>query len=219
MTHDNVKIKFLIEYDKANVTSSYPSLTDYEIATILDKAYLALIARKFTGNNTRRVPFEYDTKAIEDLRPLVVSKYLQYDYKGFSSNEYVYKLEGDHLYYVEGKVVYNDNTEEAELVNHKIAQNFKSSSSNMPWIKNPVVYLEHDDAHLLIDIYKHKERPELIVTYIKEPKKFVGSTWEEDFELSDSMAEELISLAITFALENVESSRLQTKISTLPLEG
>jgi len=42
--HSNIKTKFLIEYDKANVTSSYPSLTDYEIATILNKAYLVLIA-------------------------------------------------------------------------------------------------------------------------------------------------------------------------------
>lgn len=40
-----------------------------------------------------------------------------------------------------------------------------------------------------------------------------------EFELSDTMAEELISLAITMALENVESTRLQTKLNTLPLEG
>lgn len=40
-----------------------------------------------------------------------------------------------------------------------------------------------------------------------------------NFELSDTMAEELISLAVAMALENVESSRLQTKLSTLPLEG
>lgn len=44
MTHGNIITKFLIEYDKAEITSSYPSLTDYEIATILDKSYLALIA-------------------------------------------------------------------------------------------------------------------------------------------------------------------------------
>jgi len=57
----------MIEYDKENVTTSYPSLTEYEIATLLDKAYLALIAQKFTGNNMRRVPFEGDEKAVEDL--------------------------------------------------------------------------------------------------------------------------------------------------------
>lgn len=74
MAHNNIYDKFMIEYDKANVTSSYPALTKYEVATLLDRAYLTLIARKLTGNNTRRIPFEYDTKAVEDLRPLVVTK-------------------------------------------------------------------------------------------------------------------------------------------------
>ena len=70
MTHNDIYTKFMIEYDKASITSSYPSLTDYEIATVLDKAYLALIAQKLTGNNTRKASFESDTKAIEDIRPL-----------------------------------------------------------------------------------------------------------------------------------------------------
>lgn len=39
------------------------------------------------------------------------------------------------------------------------------------------------------------------------------------FELSDSMAEELISLAIAFALENVESTRLNTKLNMRGLES
>ncbi len=41
----------------------------------------------------------------------------------------------------------------------------------------------------------------------------------EQFELSDQMAEELINLAIIFALENVESTRLNTKINTKGLEA
>lgn len=39
------------------------------------------------------------------------------------------------------------------------------------------------------------------------------------FELSDTMAEELISLAIAMALETVESPRLQTKLTTNSLES
>lgn len=38
------------------------------------------------------------------------------------------------------------------------------------------------------------------------------------FELSDSMAEELINLAIAMALETVESSRLTSKLQTRQLE-
>lgn len=41
----------------------------------------------------------------------------------------------------------------------------------------------------------------------------------EQFELSDQMAEELISLAVAFALENVESTRLNTKLNTRGLEA
>jgi len=40
-----------------------------------------------------------------------------------------------------------------------------------------------------------------------------------EFELSDQMAEELISLAVAFALENVESTRLNTKLNTRGLEA
>lgn len=71
MTHKDIYTKFMIEYDKANVTSSYPSLTEYEVATILDKAYKALIAQKLTGNNQRRAPFEGDIKAVTDVEPLI----------------------------------------------------------------------------------------------------------------------------------------------------
>jgi len=40
-----------------------------------------------------------------------------------------------------------------------------------------------------------------------------------NFELSDQMAEELINLAIAFALESVESPRLNTKLNTRGLEA
>ena len=40
-----------------------------------------------------------------------------------------------------------------------------------------------------------------------------------EFELSDQMAEELINLAIVFALENVESQRLNSKLNMRGLEA
>ena len=67
MTHGTIYEKFMIEYDKDNVTSSYPSLTKKEQATILDKAYLALISQKVTGNNVRRAAMESDIKSIADI--------------------------------------------------------------------------------------------------------------------------------------------------------
>ena len=106
MTHADIITKFLIEYDKANITSSYPSLTDYEIATVLDKAYLSLIAQKVTGTNPRQVAFEGDIKAIEDVRPLIKREKIKVEQNDLytASNEYTYTIPEDMLYFVDGYV-------------------------------------------------------------------------------------------------------------------
>ena len=188
MTHNDIYTKFLIEYDKANVTSSYPSLTEYEAATILDKAYLALIARKLTGNNTRQIPFEYDTKAVEDLRPLVVSaKFDEFNGYSLADNEHIFKINDDLLYYLEGQLMFDkghtaaDNKshkkENVLPVNHNIAQKFRATNSNLPWIKIPVSFIENDFVHVLIDSYKHKDDSieQFLVTYLKKPARFIDS--------------------------------------------
>ena len=111
MTHKDIYTKFMIEYDKANVTSSYPSLTEYEVATLLDKAYLALIAQKVTGNNPRRSPFEADVKSVADVQPLVTHKELVTFNNGHepATNITQFKLPIDYLYSVQTMLNYNIN--------------------------------------------------------------------------------------------------------------
>ena len=129
MTHKDIYTKFMIEYDKANVTSSYPSLTQSEVATILDKAYLTLIARKVTGNNNRRAPFEYDIKSIEDIRPLLTTTEFVNAGKSYDNgNEYRFKIPENLMYYIEGFATYSNNEQELVIpVNHQIARRFKKN--------------------------------------------------------------------------------------------
>lgn len=243
MTHSDIYTKFMIEYDKANITSSYPSLTKYEVATILDKAYLALIAEKFTGNNPRRSTFEADIKAIEDLRPLITDE-SQFLKKGTYANEYNGTYPSNSLYYVDGylqvnnditgldKTQSNDHTHvHVSLVSRGTANRFKATNYNMPWIKEPVCTISGNTISVYIDQYDYINNSgslKFIVTYIKNPNKFaVGkgtSASDYDFgstkyELSDTMAEEMINLAIIIATEIVESSRLTSKTNTRPLEA
>lgn len=292
MTHKDIYTKFMIEYDKANVTSSYPSLTEYEVATVLDKAYNALIAQKVTGNNVRRVALEGDLKAITDIQGLVKNETLILD--GANTDIYtnvgVSKLPSDYLYFISGSlrapnrhkefnIINNqfvtddindkaldhqlagvDRTVIVKFVNHQIAEKFMASASNIPWIKNPVAFVEGDSIYVVIDpIKEYKEK--FNITYIKKPNKFVkdidklyenfhrddpsGSSpkisyFEYDmgddfingsmdlyeyfgkyyeFECNDTVAEELISLAVAFALENVESQRLNSKLNMRGLEA
>ena len=238
MTHSDVYKKFMIEYDKANVTSSYPSLTEYEVATLLDKAYLALIAQKLTGNNLRQIGFEQDIKSIEDLRPLMASETMSKDetIDVYASNDIAYKIPDKMLYFLQGilqrSIVSNHNkidnkehnTQNVMLVSHQNATKFMATDSNLPWIPKPVCFIDNSSIHVLIDSYKLKtdNNPTLKVIYVVSPKKFVDNLTTKNttnFELSDSMAEELINMAIVFATNIVESQKLQSQVSLLKLES
>lgn len=235
MTHKDIYTKFMIEYDKANITSSYPSLTHYEIATILDKAYLALIGQKVTGFNSRRIGFEADVKAIEDVRQLQKSVELNCSTDIFNaSNEVVFDIPNDFLYYVDSMLVIKDYISgidnvnhsgmRTQLLNHQLAYKFKNTATNLPWIDHPIIYMEGSKIHLLFDSYKYKveDISYLHTVYIHDPAKFVNDVDKNSqvkFELNDSVAEELINLAIMFATEIVESPRLQTKSSLSSLES
>lgn len=246
MTHSDIYTKFMIEYDKANITSSYPSLTRYEVATILDKAYLALIAQKLTGNNQRKAAFESDIKALEDLRPLIKDQNLQTSGKSdkTASNCMQYKLPTDYLYFISAFVKSNSNVASIDddtatshliqgvsLISHEAAQGFIATSNNLPWIENPVCYIQGDKINLLYDQYAYKNNTgsfDMVLTFVYQPNKFVTGKGYSDsdydfgdtkFELNDTMAEELINLAIIMSTEITESSRLTTKINTRPLES
>ena len=236
MTHSDIYTKFMIEYDKADVTSSYPSLTEYETAVLLDKAYLALIAQKFTGNNTRRIAFEGDIKVIEDLRPLVT------EYKGAVgrirlgpiTNELVGDLPEDMLYYVDAYVGMDNDIQNVQLVAHTAAQKSKATAINKPWLKEPIAYLD-DKIHVFFDYTKFLDMIApfgipIYITYIRKPKRFTRDvtgadieTFEFDntteFECSTTMANELINLAVIFATENTESPRLNSMLQTKQLEA
>ena len=236
MTHGDIYTKFMIEYDKAGEATSYPSLTKYEIATLLDKAYLAIIAQKLVGNNVRKSGFESDVKAIEDIRPLVTTKRITDIVTAEDNaikNAVQFKISSNLLYYITSKarykIIQSDQSiiypiDIVKLINHDQAQNFVSTSTNIPWIKNPVGYLENTIFTILFDNYLNSNQTfktidKLILTYIQTPIKFVNDTDDKVFELSDSMAEELINLAISFALETVESPRLSSKLQTRQLES
>lgn len=245
MTHKDIYTKFMIEYDKANVASSYPSLTEYEIATILDKAYNALIAQKFTGNNPRRSSFESDNKSISDLQPLIKTDVCTGSLDAV--NSFSANLPNEFLYYISSCIEHTIPEKSkpmdeltvriinVKLVDHNTANKFLISPTNLPWVKTPVCYIEGNKITVIYDPMMQDLETDISVTFIKKPNTFVKEkltegntyfTWIGDtvpeaykFECNDTVAEELISLAVTFALENVESQRLNTKLNMRGLEA
>lgn len=233
MTHADIYEKFMIEYDKENVTTSYPSLTEYEIATLLDKAYLALIAQKFTGNNMRRVPFEGDEKAVEDLQPLVQEEIIPFvDGSHNNLGLLIHEFNKNKVMYIIHAIVGDSGGtfESAKQIQSKYMYKFMSTVNNKPWSRS-AMYCVQDNKIILIkgklvdDAVNRGFSIDFIYTYIKYPQKFADKTnrlsqqTNIDFELSDSMAEELINLALVMSTEIVESPRMQTKAQLRGLES
>lgn len=238
MTYNDIYKKFLIEYDKADVSSSYPSLTNEEIAAILDKAMYALIAQKVTGNNPRKVALDMDSKAMSDIAPLI--KYFDTNKSDDESlikanNELLFKFGGNGAprYLLDGIIKYNDTDKEVvNLTTSLISDKFKETVHNKPWIKQPIMYIQSSNLndgdeiiHVLVDS-KHidKENPnpnfQLYIRGVYMPSTFKSNENNEtEFLLSDTVCEELINLAVIFACRNVQDPRLATVVQTKSLEA
>ena len=236
MTYNDIYKKFLIEYDKADVSSSYPSLTNEEIAAILDKAMYALIAQKVTGNNPRKVALDMDSKSMSDIAPLI--KYFDTKKSDDESlikanNELLFKFgdNGTPQYLLDGIIKYNDSDKEVvNLTTSLISDKFKETIHNKPWIKQPIMYIQSSNLndgdeviHVLVDsrhIDKENLNPQLYIRGVYMPSTFKSNENNEaEFLLSDTVCEELINLAVIFACRNVQDPRLTTVVQTKSLEA
>ena len=239
MTYNDIYKNFLIEYDKADVSSSYPSLTNEEIAAILDKAMYALIAQKVTGNNPRKVALDMDSKAMSDIAPLI--KYFDTNYLASgdseslvtANNELLFKFgdTGTPRYLLDGIIKYNDSDKEVvNLTTSLISDKFKETIHNKPWIKQPIMYIQSSNLnngdkviHVFVDsrhIDKENLNPQLYIRGVYMPSEFkVNQNSDEIFLLSDTVCEELINLAVIFACRNVQDPRLTTVVQTKSLEA
>ena len=252
MTYNDIYKNFLIEYDKADVSSSYPSLTNEEIAAILDKAMYALIAQKVTGNNPRKVALDMDSKAMSDIAPLIdtwtLTQSTNNTDSSIANNEFVYVYNDGvtpPVYILGGKITYTDKQKETEkaegsedtnkheetvqLLTSVIADKFKETVHNKPWIKEPIMYVQRENTtskegtciHILVDSSKGKiTNSSLYIRGIMMPTSFAQQkTNTDEFPLSDTVCEELINLAVIFACRNVQDPRLATIVQTKSLEA
>ena len=232
MTYNDVYKKFMIEYDKADISSSYPSLTIYEVATILDKALLALIAQKVSGNNARKTVLDQDIKSSSDIQKLLTTSSITGSGNitdGDFLNEKLISMPPDLLYLIKTYIKYSNYSKVAQVTSQIYADKYRVTSSNKPWLKNPFCFLEDDKIHILEDygIEDYINGSFVAVPYyIKRPNMFsdakdkaLSINSSEQLPLSDAACEELISLAIIYAWKTVESPRISTEIQTKPLEA
>ena len=181
-------------------------------------------------------------KATEDLQPLINKFTAIGSLSGDNSYTFnTHTIDNLVLYIIDGQIEIKDSItshddndhvyENIVFVSHDIAKKFRATKTNLPWVEQPVGCIENNSVIIYVDpmdVQYNGAQSKAEFTYIKRPAKFaVGQGLsvndydfgQTKFELSDSMAEELINLAIIMSTEIVESSRLTTKANTRPLES
>lgn len=222
MTIKGLHDLFFVEYDKANSITTYPNFTHSEIDIWLNKSLLMLINQKFTGNNFRKVGFEGDSKRLSDLQKLVTNTDLikKGSYNCIDNSVY-YELPTDFLLYIGGYLSVDSNSIPTDLIEHEYIKLFTATNYNSPWIKRPKVGLESDKVIVIFDAsINYTSVGNFSINYLQEPAKikYIVNDTTTEFQFSDALAEEVINLAVTLALGNIESPKTNIAGSVLNIQ-
>ena len=228
MKNKDILTGFDIELDKNAVNigiSGCPAFLPAEKCYWLNKAYLQLIMRKFTGNNTLQAGFEGGVKRIFDLEKLIKTDYSLGDGDDllpdenktllFNSNSNTLTINDFteskvRLLFITAVLRFGNQSTTISLIEHKDADKFLKTYNNNPWIETPVAVVRDNKIVIYLDTESMVAPYRVDLTYVKYPSTIDYTTPETDIiEIPEYMWNEVISLATLLALDNIESQRLE----------
>lgn len=219
MTILEIHQMFKMQLDKNAINiglGGCPAFLPEEIDYWLNKAFIQLINRKFTGNNALHIPFEGAVKRISDLEKLVKTdsnlaltlnsgtNTLTLD--NFSNNN-------TRMFFVSAVLNFGDKSSTVDVITHEESYRVRKTYNNYPWIDTPKCTINDNKITLYIDTVTMHEPYKLDLTYIKYPESINYEHFENTPEgIPEYMCYELVDLAAALALENIESSRAQSSL-------
>jgi hypothetical protein len=222
MTAQEMILNFRVNVDKTN-SLSVASFDDVEIYLWLNKAQERFVKTRYTGNNLHRVGFEQNQKRMDDLSALIrrvdilpVPTVVGYS-NSDSPNSFFFPMPLDYMLSINERA---DITE----TNCKITRNvgvYPVTTDTLNDLLNspfsPHILKGGRTKPLRLMINNHNELITdgnysinlFIMRYIKIPAPIDG---DSDCELREHTHQEIVDMAAAMAIENIESSRWQSKI-------
>ena len=211
--------------DKNAVAAQYggcPAFLPEEKDIFLNQAVLERVSQKVGGE--RNITFEGSNKRTSDLQGLIkTDKGLTVteqnlnvctikDFSNLSPDiNSMYKTA--RLFPLNAQIQIGDNTYNCQLTSHNVAANYKQTAVNTPWVEEPLYYLEDNNLYIVVDPFSDKSTTYIVdLTYVKYPMKIDSTDFTKDFtDVPETVIYEIINRAVVIALENIESTRVNTK--------
>lgn len=216
MTRDQLHIAFKIAIDKNSQSIAFggcPAFLPDEIDYWLNQGLYQEINTKFSGNNTNKVSFEGSIKRTHDLEGLLRTDSVVATKDVDTNRCYVTNFyNGQRMYFIDAVLRFNDQSANVQLVTHEVAQRFRKTHDNNPWVETPVCVIEDNTLYVYYDpISMLASAYTVDITYVKEPTKIEDLPEAGMDEIPEYMQYEVVNRAVELALEDIESRRVQTK--------
>lgn len=216
MTRDQLHIAFKIAMDKNSSSVAFggcPAFLPEEIDYWLNQGLYQEINTKFSGNNATKIAFEGSVKRTHDLERLIRTDKVSATKDTTTNRCYVTNLyNGSRMFFIDAVLNFNGKCANVKLVNHDVAQKFRKTHDNNPWIEIPVCVIEDNTLYVYYDDIDMQATDYVVdITYVKTPTKIEDLPTTGMDEIPEYMQYEVVNRAVELALEDVESRRVQTK--------
>lgn len=232
MTVQQFHREFKIALDKVD-SESYPEFLPGEIDYYLNEAQDRFIKQRYGLNNIYKAGYEEIQKRTDDLKELVKTTYVEIlpvDYY-ISANNNVFRANLQNLFldyqltnpssdeymlFVKAttQTCVNNccNWSKVKLVQQDDLSGLMEDPFNRPTLSKPIIFFE--DGDIFIWTEKTATINGFLVTFIKMPNQINIGTYGGpviECELSDHTHREILQMAVSIALENIESPRQQSQ--------
>lgn len=232
MTREEFHTFFKVAMDKNAQGIAFggcPAFLPEEIDYWLNLALYNVVLSKFAGKSDKSITFEKSVKRTHDLEGLIRTDKDCSTYSDNTTQNGVYieaNTNQTRMLFVSARVNLKENSKKVsqaivQLVTHEVAELYKQTYNNVPWVENPVGVLEKNRLYIYLDpvIYadaldttKPTITTSVDITYLKYPTKINEMpTGESLTELPEHVYHEVIDAAVLLALEDIESQRIQAK--------
>ncbi len=214
MTSLEMQKEFSLTLDKVD-SSAYPELTKKEKYYFLNEGLIRFIKTRYQRNNIYGKGYEESQKRRDDLSAITLTRFIPaFEANGrfeMSLNE-LYQDENistvsddKYMFFIKGSGATIGGCKpwtKASVCDHDDYEEIKDDPFNQPTVDDLVILFE--EGKIVTDVPIEKLR----ITFLAFPP-FISD--DQECVLNEHTHKEIVQMAATIALENIESQRLQTK--------
>jgi hypothetical protein len=226
MKLSEARLKFKIGLDKID-TESYPDILPEEIDYFLTEAYERWIKTRYDGNTVSQRGFEQSQKRRDDLALLVTRGYVPLvvvdgNTKKFSFSTIYTTDEMSDLHTAKYKFYLSSRVNitigrgpsinkwvEPTLAQIDDIATLQDDPFNNSWLLEPL--MTQEEGTFFLHMGDNFNCDKALVIFIKQQNPLPVNVNDQAFETAQHTHREIVELAITIALETVESQRINTQ--------